>query len=167
MEGKLEIAALPGLRDRGQDADHVAVVERSAFDDALQAALSSNEGPIDAAAVDDEPPGSRPLERAMRGAGDQKLRIRLEGDVVDIRKAADCHSVARQLELHRLIAAGPQNEHFPRVRHERNSIDRPSHVHGSASFSCSHSITKEATPEGLEESCSDSARRGSASLFSA
>src|SRR5512132_4384292 len=167
MEGKLEIAALPGLRDRGQDADHVAVVERSALDDALQAALSSNEGPIDAAAVDDEPPGSRALERAMRGASDQELEIRLKGDVVDLRKPADCHPVARQLELDRLIAAGPQNQHFCRVSHERNSIDRLSHVHGSASFPLSHWITKEATPEGLEESCSDSARRGSASRFSA
>src|SRR5512132_4467356 len=110
MEGEFEIAALPGLRDRGQDADHVAVVERSALDDALQAARSSNEGPIDAAAVDDEPPGSRALARAMRGAGDQKLRIRLEGDVVDLRKAADRHSVAGELELDRLIAAGPQSE---------------------------------------------------------
>jgi hypothetical protein len=166
VERELEVVALPGLCDRGQHADDVAVVEGKALDDALQAAASPKERSVDAAAVDDEPTRPDPLERAMGSTRDEELGIRLEGDVIDLREAADCHAFARQIELDRLIAAGPTKQHFCRVRHERDSIDRPSHVHGSASLPLSHSITKEATPEGLEESCSDSARHGSASPFS-
>jgi hypothetical protein len=97
VEGELEEAPLTLVGDRGEDADDVAVSERRALDHPPKRARPPDEGPVDAAAVDDEPARSLPLEGAVARAGDQELRVGLEGDVVGLGEAADGDALAGQL----------------------------------------------------------------------
>src|SRR5207247_2844515 len=89
VECELEVASLAGFRDGGEHADDVAVTQSHASRDAFQRGSPPQEGPVDAAAVHDEPLRALALEGAVARASDQPLRVRLEGDVVGIGVSAD------------------------------------------------------------------------------
>jgi hypothetical protein len=76
----------------------------------------------------------------VRLAGDQALRVGLERDVVHSRKAPDRGALARELDRDRFGTVDSRDDDLRRSSHERNSIDRPSRIHGSASFPRSHSL---------------------------
>jgi hypothetical protein len=96
MEGELEVAPLTTLRGGSQDGDNVAVVERHAPFDALQIGAAADEGPVDAAAVDQEPAVALALERAVGDACDEALGVRMERDLVLVGQPADRRAFAGQ-----------------------------------------------------------------------
>src|ERR671924_579817 len=82
----------------------------------------------------------------MRLTRDEALRIRLERDVVDVAQAPDRDPLARQVDLLRGGAFESGDDDLRRASHGRDSIDRPSPVHGSRSSSGAHSGHQTLTP---------------------
>ena len=139
---------------------HVAVVERRALAHALRAAASPQERPVDAAAVDDEPARARALERAMAGAGDEELGIRLEGDVVDVGQPTDGDAVPESSSLparRRRAAERPLPPVRRRAKFHQSPISRP-----WIGVVLVLTLERSRLHRRMEEPCSDSARRGSA-----
>ena len=108
-EGELEVAPLVVRTARRNHADDISVAERRPPLDASKLAAAPDERSVDAATVDDRPACSLPLERAVGGATDEPLGIRLEGDVV-LGQAPDRHSLPRELEVGELGAVGADDD---------------------------------------------------------
>jgi len=73
-------------------------VQRCAFGQLIELAVTAEERPVDATSVDHEPMDALVLERAVRLTGDEQLRIGLERDVVQLRQSTHADAIARKLE---------------------------------------------------------------------
>jgi len=81
---ELEVATRALLVDRSQKADDVAMPQRDAPLDTLERLAAAKVGAVDASAIHQHPGLAFPLEAAMSGSRDVELRIRLQGNVVEL-----------------------------------------------------------------------------------
>jgi probable HAF family extracellular repeat protein len=107
---ELEVRSFSRIAHGGEHTHDVAVAKRRAARNPFEHPGASEEGSVDAAAVDDQPPGPLALECAVGDAGHQELGVRLQRDVVVLGQASDGEPIVWQSEYAKLRAVGTDGD---------------------------------------------------------